>query len=238
MNELDPRILEMAKRLGKRPKAVVDHIIKHGAVTTKELAEIYDYNHPPRAARDVREVGIPLETKMITDPITKKRYGSYIFGNVDDLRNDILKGRQNFPKAFKDELYSSHENHCLICNVRYPRRMLQIDHRIPYEVAGDDIDTFALNHDEYMPICRVHNRSKSYSCERCRNWLVEKDEDICNTCFWANPEDYQHIAMKYEKHIELVFRDGEIPLYGKLQHLADKENLDLGTYLKHLIDKI
>ena len=46
----------------KRARTVVDHILEHGQVTTEELKERYGYNHPPRAARDVREQGIPLET--------------------------------------------------------------------------------------------------------------------------------------------------------------------------------
>lgn len=35
----------------KRPKAVIDHILKHGLITTDELKPLYGYNHPPRAAR-------------------------------------------------------------------------------------------------------------------------------------------------------------------------------------------
>jgi hypothetical protein len=44
---------------GKRPKTVIDHILKHGHITTEELKNKYGYDHPPRAARDVRELGIP-----------------------------------------------------------------------------------------------------------------------------------------------------------------------------------
>ena len=47
---------------GKRPKTVIDHILKHGHITTEELKNKYGYDHPPRAARDVRELGIQLET--------------------------------------------------------------------------------------------------------------------------------------------------------------------------------
>jgi hypothetical protein len=46
----------------KRPKTVIDHILEHGFITTEELKETYGYNHPPRAVRDVREHGIPIET--------------------------------------------------------------------------------------------------------------------------------------------------------------------------------
>ena len=50
----------------KRPRTVIEHILEHGYITTEELRSIYGYNHPPRAARDVREQGIPLETFRVT----------------------------------------------------------------------------------------------------------------------------------------------------------------------------
>ena len=42
----------------KRARTVIDHILEHGQITTAELKDQYGYNHPPRAARDVREQGI------------------------------------------------------------------------------------------------------------------------------------------------------------------------------------
>jgi hypothetical protein len=49
----------------KRARIVIDHIMEHGFITTEDLEKKYGYNHPPRAARDVREAGIPLETYRI-----------------------------------------------------------------------------------------------------------------------------------------------------------------------------
>ena len=49
----------------KRAKIVIDHILAHGFITTEDLEKTYGYNHPPRAARDVREAGTPLETFKI-----------------------------------------------------------------------------------------------------------------------------------------------------------------------------
>lgn len=46
----------------KRARIVIEHILKNGFITTEQLEKQYGYNHPPRAARDVREAGIPLET--------------------------------------------------------------------------------------------------------------------------------------------------------------------------------
>lgn len=44
----------------KRPATVIQHIIKHGFITTEELITNYGYEHAPRAARDVRERGVNL----------------------------------------------------------------------------------------------------------------------------------------------------------------------------------
>ena len=60
---IDPKLLEAAQKVtAHRAKVVIDHSIKHGYITTEDLKETYGYNHPPRAAGDVRDQGIPLET--------------------------------------------------------------------------------------------------------------------------------------------------------------------------------
>ena len=53
---------QIASISNKRAKIVIEHIMEHGFITTEDLEATYGYNHPPRAARDVREAGIPLET--------------------------------------------------------------------------------------------------------------------------------------------------------------------------------
>jgi hypothetical protein len=45
----------------KRPKTVIDHILQYGFITTEDFKNKYGYNHPPRAVRDVKEYGIPIE---------------------------------------------------------------------------------------------------------------------------------------------------------------------------------
>jgi hypothetical protein len=57
----------------KRPKVVIDHILQYGFITTEDLKDIYGYSHAPRAARDVRELGILLETFRVTGNDTADR---------------------------------------------------------------------------------------------------------------------------------------------------------------------
>lgn len=69
----------------KRPRTVIDHILKHGSITTEELKEKYGYNHPPRAARDVKEQGIPLEMFRVVGSDGQK-IGAYRFGDPSKAR--------------------------------------------------------------------------------------------------------------------------------------------------------
>lgn len=45
----------------KRARFVIDTILEKGSCSTEDLKR-GGYEHAPRAARDVRELGIPLET--------------------------------------------------------------------------------------------------------------------------------------------------------------------------------
>lgn len=67
----------------KRAKVVIDHILERGYITTEELEKKYGYSHPPRAARDVREQGIPLETFRV-----KSSDGRSIAGDIDYLHSN------------------------------------------------------------------------------------------------------------------------------------------------------
>ena len=59
--KLPPDFVKLCQTVtAKRPKTVINHILKHGFITTQELKDKYGCNHPPRAVRDVKEHGIPI----------------------------------------------------------------------------------------------------------------------------------------------------------------------------------
>jgi hypothetical protein len=66
----------------KRPKTVIDHILRHGFITTQDLKDKYGYNHPPRAVRDVKEHGIPIEMFRVEGSDGRK-IAAYRFGDPD-----------------------------------------------------------------------------------------------------------------------------------------------------------
>ncbi|MBE2240568.1 MAG: HNH endonuclease [Caldilineaceae bacterium] len=219
----------------KRPRTVIDHILVHGFVTTEELKEKYGYNHPPRAARDVREQGIPLETFRVTGSDGRK-IGAYRFGNPTKGRFSRLSGRTAFAKTLKSKLIEQHGRRCAIYLEEFDPQALQIDHRIPFEVAGDS----AVAMDDpsgYMLLCGSANRAKSWSCEHCVNWQELKDPEMCRRCYWAYPEDYDHVAMRQARRTDILWTGDEILVYERLKQRTMELQKGIPAYIKEIIEK-
>lgn len=218
MNEYPKDFLELLESItAKRPKTVIQHILKYGYITSQELKDTYGYNHPPRAVRDVREYGIPLVTYRVIGS-DGRRVAAYKFGNPSDVKSDLVKsrGRTVLSKALKQALIDKYGARCFIYLENMDESILQVDHRIPYEIGGEhdeqDIECFML-------LSPSANRSKSWSCEHCVNW-EKRDQIFCLRCFWAYPENYDHIAGKTEKTVFLIFSENEIADYNKIVSLS------------------
>ncbi|MGG8470790.1 hypothetical protein ACM615_10490 [Rahnella sp. PAMC25617] len=235
---IDPRILQAVKNVtGKRPRTVIEHIIEHGYVTTEELKDLYGYNHAPRAARDVREAGIPLETFKIPSS-TGRAIAGYKFGDPDKIEAHKLAGRQIFSKAFKNLLIDIYGSKCTISGESYEPIYLQIDHRIPYEVAGDDISQ-ENEPQNFMLLTGASQRQKSWSCEHCYNFKNKKDIEICKTCYWAYPEKYEHLAMTQTRRIILEFKGiNEFKNYSKLKKISEENGLSIQDFIKSVLNTI
>jgi hypothetical protein len=216
----------------KRPKTVIDHILQHGQITTEELKDTYGYNHPPRAIRDVREQGIPIITFRVTGSDGRK-IAAYKFGDPSEVRATQLSGRTAFSSNLKDALIERHGARCNIYLEPFPVRELQIDHRIPFEIAGDNGE-LTDNVTEYMLLCASANRAKSWSCENCSNWQRKK-ENICASCYWAYPESYSHIAMRDIRRMDLLWSGEEIADYDVLIKEAGKVKEDAPEYVKNVL---
>ena len=197
----------------KRPKTVIQHILEHGFVTTEELEQLYGYKHAPRAARDVRELGIPLEMYRVKSS-DGRSIGAYRFGNPALAENAVSKtaGRTALSKALKKALIEKFGSKCFIYLQLMDEKILQVDHRIPYEIGGEQNET---DLDCFMLLSPSANRAKSWTCEHCPNW-ENKNAEFCMKCFWAHPENYSHIAGKEQRQLIITFTGDEIEDYNKL----------------------
>lgn len=231
-SDLPTDFLELLRSVtARRPKTVIDHILQHGFVTTEELRDLYGYNHPPRGARDVRELGIPLETFRVTAS-DGRSIGAYRFGNPAYQRSSLVSGRTAFSNLIKSGLIERFGSRCNIYLENFPERELQIDHRIPFEIAGDT--GLSNDVDDYMLLCPSANRAKSWSCEHCENWQI-RDANNCTTCYWAFPERYTHIAMRQIRRLDIIWSGEEALEYDTIAQMADGENLELPEFVKAVI---
>ena len=218
-------ILSMVGRqkIGKRPSIVIQHILKYGSVTTEDLEKKYGYKHPPRAIRDVKELGIPI-IKTSTKSSDGKTIAEYQITTLEEI---IKKGgRMPFPKNFKKRI--SARSRCMICGINLAWRYLQIDHKVPFHVLGDIVDREPAS---FMLLCGTCNRTKSWSCEHCDNWN-KKDIDVCKSCYWGSPERHTHIATNDIRRIDITWEGEETEVYDRLIQSADNKQRNPREHIK------
>lgn len=232
MNQYPKDFLDLLHSVtSKRPKTVIDHILKHGYITSQELKDLYGYNHPPRAIRDVRELGIPVITsRQVGDD--GRSIAVYKFGDPTKVQPiSKTEGRTVLSKTLKQALIEKYGSKCFVYQEYMDERYLQIDHRIPYEIAGEQDEK---NCELFMLVSPSANRAKSWTCEHCINW-ERKDPVFCVKCFWAHPENYSHIAGKQERMIQVIFTGDEIEDYNRLIAVSGEEAAQ--EVIKDLIHK-
>jgi hypothetical protein len=217
---------------GKRARLVVEHILQHGYITTADL-ERYGYKHPPRAVRDVRDQGIPIETYGIKDE-DGKTIAAYRFGDFEQTNIGATGGRRVFPKSLKQTLIARDGLRCSVCGAAYEGRYLQIDHRIPYLVKADTDDLDPAN---FMLLCGSCNRAKSWSCELCPNGVESKSPHICLDCYWCSPTHYQHVATQAIRRLTLTWQNNEVAEFEELLSMAITSNQSVEKYVKALLKR-
>lgn len=236
MESVDPRILEVVQRhLASEPNSrsskAVRAMLEKGFVTTADMNAL-GYDHPPRAIGDVRDAGIPVVTEKVRTA-NGKQMARYRLGSAEDIREGRHGGRSVLPKAFKAELVARYGSIDCFTGARLDPRVLQIDHRVPYRVGGDtglaDRDASA-----YMLLDASSQRSKSWSCEQCDNFRRLRDPAICRTCFWAYPEDYQHVAMQQIRRTDVMWQGDDVSVHDRLKAEADRAKVSMSELLLRL----
>jgi hypothetical protein len=219
---------QIAKVTNKRARFVLDAIAQNGIVTTEEISRA-GYEHPPRAARDARELGFPIQTVKAKHS-NGRSIAAYAF--LENARFGRGKsGRKMLPKKQRDELVAAAGSRCQICGAA---ENLQVDHRIPYEIAGE-----AASYEPvlFMVLCGSCNRTKSWSCEHCPNWTAPHDPAICQTCYWSGHPEYLHIATEQQRRVDIVWAQSEIDGYEKLRMRAEAARQAVPEYIKRVLKK-
>lgn len=203
----------IARNPGSRASKVLKAILDRGSITTAEILGL-GYKHAPRARQDCVDFGFPIHTDYVKDP-DGKRMASYTLLSEAEIRQ-ALNGRAIISKLFKAKLVERYGEKDGITGVEVPARALQVDHRVPYQVGGDE-GLWAEDLDAFMLLTGSSQRKKSFSCERCPNFMEIKSQEICGTCYWAFPESYDHIGMDQVRQVELVWQGGEAEAFDRIK---------------------
>ena len=59
---------------------------------------------------------------------------------------------------------------------------------------------------------------------------------MCETCYYAYPEKYQHIAGKMEKKLNLVFDSEDMTLYEEIIKQAELHKISYQNAVKRMIE--
>ncbi len=233
---VDPHIRELAEKViaegaNKRAIAVLKALLKKGSISTDELKAM-GYEHPPRAVGDVRDAGIPVITGSGRSA-SGRRMAVYTFGSPEDIQQGRVGGRSAFPKEFKQDLLEKYGSIDCITGATLDPKVLSIDHRVPYRVAGD-VGLQDRNIDHYMLLDGSSQRAKSWACEHCPN-MKQKIVSVCETCFWAFPENYEHIATESYRRVDVTWQDDDVPVYDRLKKEANGLRVSPAELIRRII---
>ncbi|OTA25517.1 hypothetical protein B9G54_07440 [Alloscardovia macacae] len=184
--------------MSKRARSALEIMLERGTVTTKVLQEEYGLDHPPRAIRDLKDAGVLVGSHRVKE--SGKTISEYF---LEDVSAPSPGGAPRNPikKADKDRIVAEFGGRCAVCGTASNR--LQLDHRVPFAIAGDPPEWTG---DTAMPLCPSDNRAKSWTCKHCENWTTRNPE-LCQRCMWCHPENYDHIAMKPERRLVVTAHD-------------------------------
>ncbi len=212
----------------KRARLVLDRIAEHGSITTEELKEI-GYDHPPRARMDAIDLGFPMRTTRVKSRDGKKNIASYSFDLSAKLEKKDRQGRLALPKKLREAIIAQGGNKCELCGATHD---LQVDHRVPYQVAGESLKEDAA---PYMALDGSCNRRKSWACEHCKNFIQIRKVKICKQCYWANSQEHKHVAMQPIRRVDVVWQADECAAFDQFQIKCKREGITLADGLKKLI---
>lgn len=217
-----------------RGRKLLEYLLEHGEASTYDIETVLGEAHAPSAVRDLRDRGVPV-VLVRREQVNGKQRGVYQLDPTAPLHAGMI-GRTGISKQFKDRLIEHYGARCRVCGTEYKSRYLQPDHRIPQRVGGDELDS-QRRVESYMPLCGPDNRAKSYECERCPNWTL-RDPDVCRRCYWAFPEDYDHVATKPERRETIVWSgDKEIGLYRELSVQAKAVGMSIANFIKSRLSR-
>ena len=215
-------------RLSRRARVARDILLERGSVTTAELNDL-GYDHPPRVIADLKDAGVSVRREDVR--IDGRRMARY---TLERTTGSAAELRRVLPRALRDEVFRRHEYRCAVCGGQYSSRELQLDHRVPFRIAGDPTVPAVS---DFMPLCGSDNRAKSWTCEHCANWTA-RDPEMCRTCHWAEPTAYRHVAGEQERRLVISVRGADVATFDRLAAAAAERGTTPGDWVASRLDRL
>lgn len=233
-NQLDPALVKYIDNVlevcSSRARFVINSILENGSITSEDLRD-EGYVHGARAIGDVRDNGVPLITQK-TKSRDDRNIARYVFGSAADIKRHKFGGRINFPGKLKIQLLKRDGAVCSISQQELPVSELQIDHRVPFFISGDIKGE--RNPDNFMLLSKSMQRAKPWECEHCDNLLTHFDAAICETCYWAFPENYKHVAMRELRMVTVTWEGEEVKTFDSMDEYAQQQGKSVQDVIKEL----
>jgi hypothetical protein len=105
---------------------------------------------------------------------------------------------------------------------------------VPFEIGGDPEDMMDTSY--FMLLSPSANRAKSWACEHCKNWTI-KDIDMCRHCYYANPENYEHVAGNETRRVDLEFDGKDINIYNSIKKNSVEKGVSIQEAFKEYFRK-
>jgi hypothetical protein len=213
----------------KRARFLLDGIVERGLVSTEEISNA-GYDHPPRAAQDVRDLGFPLKTVKVKHS-NGRSIAAYTL-DLERLQKTGMAGRRSLSKKDRQKFIAGAGGRCQVCSSTLN---LQVDHRVPYQVSGE---SQGAGLDVFQVLCGPCNRKKSWACEHCPNFLRTKEAEVCRTCYWSGSDAYTHVAMVEERRTDLIWvGKPETDVADKLSREAKTVGKTATEYIKEILKR-
>jgi len=224
---------KITPELGQRAKIVLNQILDHGDCSTEWLQE-QGYDHAPRAAQDLKDAGVPLKShKKDMNSKTGNRMSSYYL--LDRNPSEVKAGRKQPPKKFKKDLIKKYDQRDHFTGQETAGHELTMDHRTPYDVGGDP-DNFDVK--DWMLLGASSQQRKKHACSNCENQKNIREPATCRRCYWAYPEDYDHVAMENLRRVDVEFRGKDVDKFDQLEKYAKRMGLSIEDAMRSLIFEI
>jgi D12 class N6 adenine-specific DNA methyltransferase len=174
--------------------------------------------------------GSPLQAEEISS-----KYQVLWLEQKHDPKSYFLKVRDEFNQSGRPELFLYLLARCVKGSVRYNSRG-EFNQSADNRRQGMKPETMR-DPDNYRLLSGSANRAKPRSCGHCVNRLDLRNSQIYRRCYWAYPEDYDHIAMRQARRVDILWSGEEITVYERLKARTLELQKELPAYVKEILER-